>query len=134
MLCLTGVNIGSPTVYDGFEVIKGQVFDLDGDKWWDELSFSVETKSANFDIPVIAVRLVDHKQGEPIYLLPFERIEVNKKIVDFKVDLTGLRLYGNFKVEVVLDTGALLDFDREQIVDGGPGSNPNETILIIEYP
>lgn len=121
------------TELEGFDVIKGQVYDLDGDNKWDLLTFQVITKSANYDIPVKSIRLIENKSGDAV-LVNFRMIEINKRIDDYYVDLTSLKANNNFSIEIVFDTTALSGFSSQITIDGGPGSNPNETVLVIDYP
>jgi hypothetical protein len=115
-----------------YELIKGQVVDVDGDGKWDELYFSVKTKNAKLDIPVKYVN-ISKIEGLSNRNVPFKKIEINKRLDEYVVDLSGLNMTGNFLVEIVLDTSALAK-DKGDVVDGGPGPDPNETVLILEYP
>ena len=113
-----------------FELIKGHIVDDDGDGYWDYLFFSIQTKRAKEDVLVKSINIL--VGGKKFVSPPISKIEVNKKIDEYVADLSGLKLSGNFQIEVVLDISALVD--GEDVVDGGPGPNPNETIIIIEYP
>lgn len=116
-----------------FEVIKGEVVDFDDDGKWDELSFVVKTKNAKINVPVLSVRIIDEKTGD---LIPvsFSGAQISRRIDEFHVDLSGLKLQGDFVVEIELDTSQIYSSKDEQVVDGGPGPIPKPTILKINYP
>ena len=113
------------------EVVKGQVVDLNGDGEWDCFYFSIETKNAKDDVFVKSVNVAN--VGDKVFsVAPTSRMEINKRIDEYRSDISDLELTGDIQVQIVLDISTLRKND--EIIDGGPGPNPNETIIIIKYP
>ena len=138
LILVAGMVIHQPVdavVLSEYEVVKGTVVDSNGDGRWDYLDFDVQIKNAKLSIPVISVSVVT---GNPNNLstteLPFTMIEVTRRLDKYVVDLSVLKLTDTFSLNIKLDISEIIPDSDDNIVDGGPGPIPNETVLVIDYP
>lgn len=115
-----------------YEIIKGGLIDLNGDGIPDGVDFTIKTKNAWTEVPVIDVTYSVNGNNTGQFV-SFQEIEINKKFSYYQVDLSDYDLPEHFKIAVKINTSSIL-VQTQDIIDGGPGPNPNETILIIDYP
>ena len=116
-----------------FELVKGEVLDKNHDGEWDRLRFYVLTENSKIDVPVISIDIV-FSDGTIIPDVCFMRSKNEKSVAMYQVKLKKLGVVGDFEIRVKLDTSAIVTTSFYELTDGGPGSIPNETILIIKYP
>ena len=118
---------------DGFSVIKGTIVDVDGDGKWDGLTFTVETKSASFNVPVVRINLMNNNSifSRNLFFTP---LRINNRITEYYVDVSRFNISGSLNIEVTFDLSQLQLIEPTVQSASGPGTNPNETILIIDYP
>jgi len=129
-------------VFDGFEVKKGNAYDINQDGSFDILYFTVHDFDRKPPVRVTNVRIGAGSSlicnSAKVFKLPlFYGYTI------YAVDLTDLTLPDRFFVEVTI-----YDKDSKTFINsmssaegigniastGGPGSNPNETVLILEFP
>ena len=116
-----------------FELVKGEVLDKNHDGEWDRLRFFVLTENPSVDVPVISIDII-LSDGTIIPDVRFLRSRNEKSVAMYQVKLMKLGVVGDFEIRVKLDTSAIVKTSFLALIDGGPGSIPNETILIIKYP
>ncbi len=116
-----------------FELVKGGVVDKNHDGEWARLRFFVLTENPSVDVPVISIDII-LSDGTIIPDVRFLRSRNEKSVAMYQVKLMKLGVVGDFEIRVKLDTSAIVKTSFLALIDGGPGSIPNETILIIKYP